>query len=246
MTGKTIRMKRIFRDDEKAVVVAMDHGQFQGPIPGITDMPQGIANVVKGRPDAVIVNPGILSKHCDLIPRDTGVILRITGASTNYSPEFDFHRLTTTVEYALQLGADAVIVMCFVGGKGESPSLQIVGTVAEQCDKNGVPLVVEVLPQNMDHFLDPKYIASGVRAAYELGADVVKVYYTGKDTFKQITRTVPIPVLIAGGPKDQESFQMVSEAMQLGAKGVAFGRNVFQASDPTKYVEKLVRMVHNG
>lgn len=237
-------MKRIFREDNKAVIVALDHGQFQGPIDGIVDIEDILKKIVAGGPDAVILNPGILAKHSDLIAGKTSCIVRITGASTNYSPVFDYHRLTTSVEHAVAIGADAVIVMGFIGGSGENASLEIIGHVAESCYKLGIPLVAEMLPQDFDHFTDPTYIANGTRAAYELGADIIKVYYTGKDSFGSITGCVPTPVVIAGGPKGKDAFVMAAEGLVLGASGVAFGRNVFQADDPTEYVRRLIATIH--
>ncbi|MDI3524454.1 MAG: fructose-bisphosphate aldolase, class [Kosmotoga sp.] len=244
MSGKALRLNRIFKDDGKTVIVALDHGQFQGPLPGISNMPETLRKIVAGGPDALILNPGIVAKHYDLLAGKTSVIVRITGASTNYSPSFDYHRLTTSVEHALSIGADAVIVMGFICGPGESKSLELIGHVAEACDKCGLPLIVEMLPQDLEHFTDPTYISTGARAAYELGADVLKVYYTGNDSFRTIVDSVAIPVVIAGGPKDKDAFVMASEAIQLGAKGVAFGRNVFQAEDPMKYVKELSKIVH--
>jgi len=244
MSGKSVRLRRIFKSDGKSVVAALDHGQFQGPIPGIVDIGNTIREVVKGKPDAMILNPGVLVKYSDLLPGDVGIILRITGASTNYSPVFDYHRLTTSVEHALALGADAVIAMCFIGGNGESASLEIVAKTAEQCYKYGVPLFVEVLVQDQNKFVDANYIATGARAVFEMGADAVKTYYTGADTFREITNAVPVPVLIAGGPKDMDALDMAKQAINCGAKGVAFGRNVFQAANVAEYVRELVDCVH--
>jgi DhnA family fructose-bisphosphate aldolase class Ia len=244
MSGKIIRMNRIFDKDGRSVVIAIDHGQFQGAIDGIKDMPETLKNITAGNPDAIIINPGVLEKHGNLIPKNVSVILRITGASTNYSTQFDYHRQTTSVSHALELGADAVIVMGFIAGDGENQSLCLIGEVAQECNRKGVPLVVEMLPQDMEHFTDPKYIGIGARSAYELGADVIKIYYTGKESFQEITSSVPIPVLVAGGPKDKEAFETARESINSGAKGIAFGRNCFQAEEPCNYVKKLVEIVH--
>jgi len=244
MLGKQIRLKKIFKEDNKSVVVAIDHGQFQGPIKGIINIRKILKDIISGNPDAIIINPGVLEKNVDLIAGKTSVILRITGASTNYSTCFDYHRIICSVERAVALGADAVMVMGFIGGNGENPSLEIISNIAEKCHKYGIPLFVEMLPQQMDHFTDPEYIALGARAAFELGADCLKVYFTSESTFKSVTESVPVPVLIAGGPKGSDAFKVAEEAISCGAKGVAFGRNVFQSDNPTTYVEKLVNIIH--
>ncbi|MFA6657753.1 MAG: fructose-bisphosphate aldolase, partial [Mesotoga sp.] len=137
MTGKLIRMNRILREDGKTVIVAMDHGQFQGPIEGIKDVRRTLSNIVAGRPDAMILNPGVIEKNGDLLGGKVSILCRITGASTNYSTKFDYHRITTSVEHALSIGADGVVVMGFMGGDGENASLEIIGKVAEECSKLG-------------------------------------------------------------------------------------------------------------
>lgn len=246
MTGKSIRLSRIVKTDRRAVIVALDHGQFQGPMEGLVDLPATVAKIVAGQPDALILNPGALARHADLVAGRVGTILRITGAASSYFGGMDYHRLTTSVEHAVSLGADAVIVMGFIGGAGEGPSLQILGQVAEQCAKLGMPLVAEMLPLDVDHFTDPAYIASGTRLAYELGADVVKVYYTDGESFKRIAACVPIPVVLAGGPKGQDALEVARAGLQCGAAGVAYGRNVFQADDPTSYVARLVQTIHGS
>ncbi|MGC9322405.1 MAG: class I fructose-bisphosphate aldolase, partial [Kosmotogaceae bacterium] len=203
-----------------------------------------LSNIVASRPDAMILNPGVIEKNGDLLGGKVSILCRITGASTNYSTKFDYHRITTSVEYALSIGADGVVVMGFIGGDGENASLEIIGKVAEECSKLGMPLITEMLPQAMDHFTDPEYIALGARVAYELGADLIKVYYTGFESFTKVLESVPVPVVIAGGPKGKDAFEMAREALELGAMGVAYGRNVFQADDQTEYVEKLLKTVH--
>lgn len=245
MSGKVIRTNRIFKADGKTVIVALDHGQFQGPIEGITDIQTTLKNVKEGQADAVILNPGVIQDNAYILGGNLAVLCRITGASTNYLPSFDYHRLISSVKYAISLGADGVVVMGFIGGPGENQSLEILGRVAEECSIFGVPLIAEMLPQSPDHFTDPKFISLGVRVAYELGADIVKVYYTGKDSFSQVIKSAKIPIVIAGGPKGTDSLEIAKEAIELGAKGVAFGRNVFQAEDQTDYVRKLVEVVHN-
>ncbi len=244
MSGKRIRLKRIFKENERTVIVALDHGQFSGPIKGLSCMSKALHNVILGRPDGIILNPGILEKHEELFPSSISPIVRITGASTNYSPSFSYHSLTTSVEFALRLGADAVIAMGFIGGEGETKSLKLLGEIAEKCCIYGIPLIAEMLPQDPEHFKDPKYIAIGARVAYELGADVIKIYYTDEESFKEIVDSVSIPVVVAGGPKDKDAFLIAKEAVKCGAGGVAFGRNVFQAEDPISYIRKLKEIVY--
>ncbi len=244
MSGKDIRLKRIFKKG-RTLIVAMDHGQFTGPINGISNMQKALLSVINGEPDGIIINPGIMEKHSNLFNYSISPLIRITGASTNYNPSFTYHPITTTPEFALRLGADAVVAMGFVGGEGERDSLKALGEVAEKCAVWGIPLIAEMLPQKMEHFKDPKYIALGARVAYELGADIIKIYYTDKESFSDIVKSVSVPIVVAGGPKDKDVLLVARESIECGAMGVAFGRNVFQAEDPTLFIEKLKEIIYN-
>lgn len=244
MTGTKIRMKKIISKDSKTVIVALDHGQFQGPMKGIRDIRTTIKNVIAAKPDAIILNPGVIQDNADILGGETAVLCRITGASTNYSTQFDYHRITTSVKNAMAIGADGIVAMGFIGGDGENSSLEILGKIGEECSEYGMPFIAEMLVQDQDHFTDAEYISLGARVAYELGANILKVYYSGFDSFAQVIGSVPVPVVIAGGQKGKDSFEMAKEALSLGAQGVAFGRNVFQSEDQRGYVEELIRTVH--
>ncbi len=245
MNGKIVRINRLLKEDGKTVIVALDHGQFQGPIDGLRDIRNTLEHIIAARPDGLILNPGVIEKNAALLGGKTAILCRITGASTNYSTLFDYHRLTTSVEHAMAIGADGVVVMGFMGGAGENPSLELLAKTAEECSKRGMPLIAEMLPQAEGKFTDPDCIALGARVAYELGADLLKVYYTGKESFAKVIGSVPIPIVIAGGPKGENLFDIAQEAIRLGAKGVAFGRNVFQAENQTEYVKTLMKVVHD-
>lgn len=246
MTGKTVRLARLFRRDGRAVVVALDHAQFKGALPGLTPIARIVEQAVEGRADAVILNPGIVAECLSSLGHGCGLIVRVTGASTDRNPAFDYHRRICSVERAVGLGADAVIAMGFVGGAGEAPSLAQLAEIAEHCEQFGMPLIAEMLPADPERFRDPEWIGLAARAGCELGADVIKAYTTGESVDSDVIRGCGAPFLAAGGPPTDDALRIAKKAMKHGAAGIAFGRNVFGAADPRSAVSELADVVHGA
>lgn len=251
MIGKKIRIERILdRKTGRCVIVPMDHGVSMGPIKGIIDMAETIDEVASGGANAVIVHKGIVGSGHRGYGRDIGLIIHLS-ASTSLGHDPDNKVLVTSVEKALQLGADAVSVHVNVGSKKEPEMLKILGRTAETCDDWGMPLIAMMYPRGKnvtnEHHADMVKIAS--RAGAELGADMIKTNYTGDpETFKEVIDGCPVPLVIAGGPRvetDRELLEMVKNSVDMGGAGVAIGRNVFQAGSPRKTTRAIAEIVHN-
>jgi DhnA family fructose-bisphosphate aldolase class Ia len=160
------------------------------------------------------------------------------------------------VEDAVRYGADAVIAYFFVGyekDETETYNLENIASIARECEKLAVPFFVEPMARGKrvkGNEYEPEYVKLHVRMAAEIGADYIKTDYTGDpDSFKEAIRGCPVPVLIAGGPRletKRETLEMAKGALDAGAAGVIFGRNVFQASDPCAMVKALRLVVHEG
>ncbi|MCK5247716.1 fructose-bisphosphate aldolase [Candidatus Bipolaricaulota bacterium] len=244
MTGMMVRIRRLFREDDRAVVVALDHAQFQGALPGLQSMRSIVSEVVAGGADGVILNPGAARDCAEIYAGRCALIVRVTGACTSLNPSFDYHRQICSIEQAVSLGADSVIAMGFVGNDGEAASLTLLSKIAETCHRFGMPLIAEMLPAASDKFQDAESIGLAARAGYELGASIIKAYTTGTEADKRIISDCSLPFLAAGGPKSANPSEIASTAIAHGAAGVAFGRNVFGADDPQQVVRDLVREVH--
>ncbi len=252
MIGKEIRLERIInRNTKKAVIVPMDHGVSSGPIVGITDMKKAMAQVADGGADAVVVHKGIVAKGHRKSGPDLGLIVHLSG-STSLSPEPNAKTLVCTVEEAIRLGADAVSVHVNIGNGREKEMLADLGRVAERAAYWGMPLLAMIYPrgEKIKNEYDKEAIKHAARLGAELGADVVKVSYTGDpDSFREVVEGCSVPVIIAGGPKmesDRAVLEMVKGAMEAGAAGTSIGRNVFQHPDPTRMVAALAMIVHRG
>ena len=246
--GKTRRLKRIMQQDNRTVIVPMDHGITVGPIQGIENMQAITDKLVKGNADAILVHKGI-AKRIDT--GDAGLIVMLTGVS-NLNPNPNGKVQVCSVQEAIRIGADGVSVHINVGAQDEDKMLQTLSKVSEECEQFGMPLLAMMYPRGpkitSEHA--PEVVAHAARIGAELGADIIKTNYTGSiDTFKTVIESCPIPVVIAGGPKCKsltEVLQTTFDALQAGASGLSIGRNVFQCDNPTKITKALSSIVHQG
>jgi len=250
MIGKSIRLERIInRLTGKTVIVPMDHGVTVGPIPGLIDMKQAVDNAVNGGANAIIVHKGIVRSSHRQSGKDIGLIVHLS-ASTNLSPNPTGKVLICTVEEAIQLGADGVSIHINLRAPTDNEMLDHFGLVSRKCMQWGMPLVAMMYTrgEKIKNEFDVKHIKHAARVGAEIGADIVKVNYTGSpQSFAEVTAGCPVPVVIAGGEKmesDGAILTMVEHAMQAGSAGVSIGRNAFQHAKPSRMVAAICRMVH--
>ncbi len=250
--GKAIRMERIFnRSTNRCIIVPMDHGVSVGPIDGLADMRKAVSEVAEGGADAVLGHKGLARCGHRRGGRDVGLIIHLSS-STDLSPQPNAKTLTASVEDALKHGADGVSLHINLGDPTEAKMLEDFGRVAHDAENWGMPLLVMMYGRGpkIKNSLDPSVIAHCARVAVELGADIVKVPYTGDmDSFAHVVESTCVPVVIAGGPKTdttREFLRMVSDAVKAGAAGLSVGRNIFQHPRPRMMVAALSGIVHAG
>jgi fructose-bisphosphate aldolase / 2-amino-3,7-dideoxy-D-threo-hept-6-ulosonate synthase len=249
MTGKKIRLERIMdRDTRKMLIVPMDHGVSEGPIKGLINMGESVDKAAEGGANAVVGHIGLAMYGHRGSGKDIGLILHLS-ASTKYAPDPNKKVLVNTVENALKMGADCVSVHVNIGAEYESEMLQDLGKIAVDCMEWGMPLLVMIYPRGkkIENEKDAEAVALAARVAAELGADVVKVPYTGsKESFEKVVAGCPAPVVIAGGSKgdDKDILKMIKDAIDSGASGVAMGRNSFQHDEPGKFIKAVSLIIH--
>jgi predicted phospho-2-dehydro-3-deoxyheptonate aldolase len=252
MIGKLIRLERIIdRNSRRTVIVPMDHGVTLGPIPGLQDMKTTVSKVVAGGANALIIHKGIVAAGHRRSGKDIGLIVHLSG-STSLSPDPNAKVPVCTVEEAIRLGADAVSIHVNLGAQTDDVMLAHLADVSRRCTDWGIPLVAMVYTRGakITSEYDVKFVKHAARVAAELGADVVKVNYTGSpQTFQEVVEGCPIPVVIAGGEKmetDEQVLQMIEGALKAGAAGVSIGRNAFQHEDTQRMVQAISMVVHGG
>ena len=251
MIGKKIRLERIInRHNGRTVIAPMDHGVSNGPMKGIIDIDKTVESISQGGADAILMHKGIVEQGHRGYGKDIGLIVHLS-ASTSLAPNPNNKVIVTSVEKAIQLGADAVSVHVNLGSETESEMLQELGEISETCSYWGIPLLAMMYPrgQKVENEHDVELVKHAARVGSELGVDIVKTNYTGDpDSFKEVVEGALVPVVIAGGPKvdtDEELLQMVKDSIEVGGAGVAFGRNLFQAENPGKITKAISEVVHN-
>lgn len=252
MVGKRIRMERIMdREAGKTVIVPMDHGVTLGPMPGLIDMRRTIDAMAMGGANAIVIHKGLVEAGHRRRGKDVGLIIHLS-ASTSISPDPSAKVLVCCVEEAVKLGADAVSIHVNIGAEDERSMLRDLGLTAKEASTWGMPLLAMMYtrgPKIKNEF-DVKVVKHAARIGAELGADIVKVVYTGSpETFHEVVEGCFVPVVIAGGEKmetDREILEMVKGSVMAGGAGVSIGRNVFQHRDPERIVRVINKLVHDG
>lgn len=250
-TGKIIRMNSIFRKDTgKSVIVAIDHGGIAGPMEGINNPGGLIEDCAAGGADAVLTTRGFLRAAENSFGRSLNVILRLTGGFTILGGGFE-EEMITSPETAVRYGAAAAAVTVKFGHAREGDFIRQASNAADSCEQWGLPLIIEAMARRKDmKATDPMGVKLASRAAAEIGADVVKTYYTGDpDSFAEVVSGCLVPVVVLGGAKTdrlEDVFQDVFYSLQAGGSGIAIGRNIWQHSNTQAVIESMAGMVHEG
>jgi len=236
---KSLRMRRIFRPDGRTLVVAMDHASFMGPVPGLIDPVATVSAVVAGGADAVMTTFGTAKRIAKALD-GRGLILSVDLMAPDP---------VAVVENAIALGADSLKTLAFYGGD-DPAGMRNVGRYGVLCEKWGLPFQAEIIPYSFaatdKH--TPENIALAARVGAELGADYVKVQYTGDtDSFRQVCEGAGVPVIILGGAKSERPITaQVADAIRAGGAGIAFGRNIWSTQDPEAATRSFVETIHGA
>ncbi len=228
--------EKLFDERGHLFLLALDHAQ-SGVMPGLEDTP-ALMNAFAGAPlDGFILNIG-LAVHLARPPflRKKLVLRSSFGGSSLAEAYAPAHRNHVSPKTALAAGADAVLMMAVIGGE-DYRSLQALAADIDAFHQCSIPVVVEILATDFSKTASFDVQYHGARIAAELGADVVKAFYV--DNFEKVIDCCPVPVILAGGPKDRDIGIVARHAVECGARGFAFGRNIFQASAPLKVICSL-------
>ncbi|MHB8585117.1 MAG: 2-amino-3,7-dideoxy-D-threo-hept-6-ulosonate synthase [Thermoplasmatota archaeon] len=247
--GKSLRLRRLF-ERGRTVLIPMDHGVSIGPVAGIEDPRVTVDLVAKGGANAVVVQKGLLRLVAGSLG-SLGVMVHLS-ASTDLNPDPNDKRVVATVEEVVSLGADGVSIHVNVGAASESRMIEDLGRIATSCEAFGMPLLAMMYPRGHE-ITDPhdlKYVRHVARIASELGADVIKVPYTGNvASFREVVRGCGQPIVVSGGPKmgnDRDVLEMVHGAIAAGAAGVSVGRNIWQHADPLAMTRAVSDIIHKN
>ncbi len=269
MNGADVRLGRLFdRQSGRSFITAFDHGITLGPKPGSERALDVLERIVAGDPDGILISPGMMKQGGQLFAFK-GAPAPIVRADWIYNHDVfkglperlqdtaqgEHYRVVCSPADALALGADAITMFLIVGmegGAGFADNVVAVANAAQQARAIGLPVIVESVlwGSRMDDQRDAELLAFAARMAAELGADAIKTTYSGDtETMRRVIEGCPIPVLVLGGVRSADPAVVIEAtrgALEAGAKGVVYGRNVWQADDPLRMCELLRDVIHGA
>jgi len=236
------RLSRIFNPQSgRTVMLAIDHGYFQGPTTGLERIDVNIVPLLP-RADALMLTRGILRTT---IPSSfaRGIVLRASGGPSILR-ELSNEHIAVDMEDALRLNVAAVAVQVYIGGEFESQTVHNLTRLVDLGNRYGVA-VLGVTAVGKQLTRDAKYLRLACRICAELGAHIVKTYYV-PEGFETVTASCPVPIVMAGGKKlpEMDALNMAYNAIREGAAGVDMGRNIFQSEAPDAMLRAVRHVVH--
>jgi|SRR5579859_1014109 len=252
-TGKRIRLNRLIQaESNTCLIVAIDHG-MTSPVflDGLYDTGQRIQESIDGGANVLMLSRGTVKHHVGHFRRDTSLALMLTASAAG-RPGGALITPVGSVNEALEIGADAVVVYVALAGDNEPEAITYVSSIGEDCERQGMPFIAEAEYPNayqsldsMSQSLGVDYLKRNARLCAELGADIVKVNWSGDArSFGEIIRACERPVVLAGGTliSDEALLTRMQQARDEGAAGYSVGRNVFQHQRPQVITRAISRV----
>ena len=242
--GMQSRLARVFRPQtSRTVMLAIDHGYFQGPTSGLERVDLSIVPLLPYA-DALMTTRGMVRST---IPPASAppIVLRASGGPSVLRDLSD-EQIAVGMEDAVRINACAVAVQVFVGGEHETQSVRNMTRLVDAGQRHGVP-VLAVTAVGRDLTRDARYLRLATRICAELGAHMVKTYFCEPD-FDTVAAACPVPLVMAGGKKlpERDALAMAYRAVASGAAGVDMGRNIFQSEAPRAMIRAIGAVVHES
>jgi 3-hydroxy-5-phosphonooxypentane-2,4-dione thiolase len=243
--GMKNRMSKIIRpEDNRCVMLAVDHGYFLGPTERL-EVPSNTIKPLLSYADSLMLTRGILRTSVNpntSIP----IVLRVSGGSSVIGEDLSNETITTSIEEAIRLNSTCLALSIFVGSKYEHQTLSNLAKLVDNGEKYGIPILA-VTAVGKEMARDSRYLSLACRIAAELGAHIVKTYYC--ENFEKVIEGCPVPVIIAGGKKlskEVDALELAYNAIQHGAAGVDMGRNIWQSDYPVEMIKAVRAIVHEN
>jgi len=242
--GMKNRLSRIIKPDTgRTVMLAVDHGYFQGPTSGLEVMEDTLRPLVE-HADCLMLTRGILRTS---VPpgSQTPIVLRVSGGNSVIGDDLSNETWNVTPEDCMRLNVAGMAFSIYIGGKYEHQTLAAFSELIDAGYQSGIP-VLAVTAVGREMARDARYLSLSSRLAAEMGANLVKTYYC--ENFERVTTTCPVPIVMAGGKKlpELEALTMAYRAVSEGAVGVDMGRNIFQSDCPVGMIKAVKAVVHQS
>lgn len=253
LSGLTLRKQAIFdKRDGRSVIIALDHGSIAGPMPGIIHPGPIVKACVDAKVDGILTTKGFVDASLGEWNRSTSLILRLTGGFTVLGGGFQ-EELLVEPETAIAYGATCAAITVKFGHEREGAFIRQASLAIDCCHRLGLPVMVEAMAKGTIEGKefpahDPQAIRMVARMACEIGADLVKTYYTGSiESFGRVVEGCPIPIVILGGAKTdsvRDVFQTIYDSLQAGGSGIAMGRNIWSFGKIEAMLDAVNGLVH--
>jgi len=242
--GLQNRLSRIIKpNNNRALMLAVDHGYFLGPTEKLENPKKVIAPLLR-HCDSLMLTRGVQRTSVD--PKsETPMVLRVSGGSSIIGDDLSQEDITVSLEEALRLNASAVAMSIFVGSKYEYQTIVNLGKLVNEAEKYGMP-VLAVTAVGKELGKDARYLSLACRVAAEQGAHIVKTYYC--DNFEKVVESCPVPIIVAGGKKipERDALQLTYNAIKAGAVGLDMGRNIWQSEHPVAMIKAARSIIHGN
>ena len=242
--GLKNRLSSIIKpNNNRALMLAVDHGYFLGPTEKLENPAKVIAPLLK-HCDSLMVTRGVQRTSVPATT-DTPMVLRVSGGSSIIGDDLSQEDITVSIEDAIRLNASALAMSIFVGSKYEYQTVVNLGKLVNEAQKYGIP-VLAVTAVGKELGKDARYLSLACRMAAEQGAHIVKTYYC--ENFEKVVQSCPVPIIVAGGKKipERDALQLTYNSIKAGAVGVDIGRNVWQSEHPVAMIKAVRSIVHGN
>ena len=240
--GLKNRISQIIKpQDNRALMLAVDHGYFLGPTEKLENPKKVIAPLLK-HCDSLMLTRGVQRTSVDATT-NTPMVLRVSGGSSIIGDDLSQEDITVSIEDAIRLNACALAMSIFVGSKYEYQTIANLGKLVNEAEKYGLP-VLAVTAVGKELGKDARYLSLACRIAAEQGAHIVKTYYC--ENFEKVVQSCPVPIIVAGGKKipERDALQLTYNSIKGGAVGVDMGRNIWQSEHPVAMIKAVRAIVH--
>ena len=242
--GLQNRISSIIKDDNRALMLAVDHGYFLGPTEKL-EIPKKTITPLLSYCDSLMLTRGVLrtsigSKY------QVPIVLRVSGGSSIIGEDLSNEQITVSIKDAIRLNASALAMSIFVGSKYEHQTIVNLGKLVNEAEEYGIPVLAVTAVGKEIGQKDSRYLSLACRIASEQGAHIVKTYYC--ENFEKVVESCPVPIIVAGGKKisERDALELTYNSIKGGAVGVDMGRNIWQSNNPVPMIRAVRSIVHGN
>ena len=243
--GLQNRIAQIIKpNDNRALMLAVDHGYFLGPTEKLEVPRKAISPLLK-HCDSLMLTRGV--QRTSVNPKfPTPIVLRVSGGSSIIGADLSNEEITVSIKDAIRLNACALAMSIFVGSKYEKQTIVNLGKLVSEAEEFGIPVLAVTAVGKEIGQKDERYLSLACRIAAEQGAHIVKTYYC--KNFEKVVESCPVPIIIAGGKKipERDALELAYNSIKSGAVGVDMGRNIWQSDNPVPMIRAVRSIVHGN